>query len=739
MNRLTQFLSLPALLLLATGLLARAGEAPPTTGRGSVVETLPGASEVLRLRLVKEYVDRGTDFDVFGYLKTQSRDGSWPTIDYGDTLSYPWKPMSHLNWLSEMAIAYHTPSHPAYHSPLVLQGIERGLAFWYERKPRAYNSWFEVLGKPLALGRILFIMRKELDPALVKAGAGYLYDIDTCPGPNGKPYPASTWRGANLVWLAAETIYRGVIKQDNADVQQGVDYLTREVEIGTAVEGIQPDFSFHQHNHQLYNGGYGLGYFADECKWVERLEQTRFAFTKDKIDILTNLLLDGNRWMVRGNHFDFNVQGREATRMGNSTKARSLLAACGILARTNPARSKEIEEMQKSIRGEGPPSSITGNKHFWRSDYMAHQRQKCFVSVKMVSDRTVGTEMVNNENIKGFWLPFGLTYILQRGDEYKNILPTWDWARLPGVTSPYRTILIRTEPEARNGYVFSKEKFVGGVSDGNYGVAAMSIGSTTTSWSAVNKSLSKFSARKSWFFFDDEFIALGSGISSDDDASVGTTLNQCLLQGHVLTSEGLVNSGEDRTLRGGWVLHDGIGYLFPEATLVNVKTGSQAGSWNSINSAMYENKEITGNVFTLWIEHGFKPGAAEYQYIVLPGTDAKALKDYSANPPLRTLSNSGVLQAVRHERLGICGVVFYAPGKIHVRPGLELSVDKPCLMLVHEKGRRLQIHLADPTAEAASVTATLATPNSKVDVVFDLPKDGMAGSTICRETLIPTD
>lgn len=735
-----RILALSALLLAPLATL-HAADAPATTGRGSVVgETLPGASEVLRLRLVKEYVDKGTAFDALGYLKTQNRDGSWPTIDYGDTLSYPWKPLSHLSWLSEMAIAYHSPSHPAYHNPLVLQGIERGLDFWYQRKPRAYNSWFEVLGKPLALGRILVIMRKELDPALVKTGARYLYDLDTCPGPNGKPYPASTWKGANLVWLAAQTIYRGVITQDDADVQKGVDYLTREVEIGTAVEGIQPDFSFHQHNHQLYNGGYGLGYFGDECKWVERLEQTRFAFTKDKIDILTKLLLDGNRWMVRGNHFDFNVQGREATRMGNSTKALGLLAACGILAKSNPAKSKEIEEMQKSIRGEGPRSSVTGNKHFWRSDYMAHQRQKCFVSVKMVSDRTVGTEMVNNENIKGFWLPFGLTYILQRGDEYKEILPIWDWARLPGVTSPYRTILIRTEPEARNGYVFSKEKLVGGVSDGNCGVAAMSIGKTTTSWSSVNKSLSKFSARKSWFFFDDEFIALGSGISSADDASVGTTLNQCLLRGDVLTSEGRVNAGENRSLRGGWVLHDGIGYLFPDAAAVNVKTGSQSGSWNSINSAMYANKEITGNVFTLWIEHGCKPSAAEYQYVVLPGTtDAKALKDYSANPPLRTLSNTSVLQAVRHDRLGICGVVFYAPGKVAVRPGLELSVDKPCLMLAHENGRRLQIHLVDPTTEAASITATLTTPSSKSDLLFDLPRDGMAGSTICRETFIPAD
>ncbi|MEB3122112.1 MAG: hypothetical protein VKL41_12920 [Snowella sp.] len=252
---------------------------------------LTPAHEVLRLRLVKEYIDKGTTFNVFRSLKIQNRDGSWPNIDYGDTLSLPWKPLQHLSWLREMAVAYHSSSHAAYHNPLVLQGIERGLNFWYTRNPQAYNSWFELIGKPLALGRILFIMLKELNADLAKAGSKHLYDVDNCPGPKGKLYPASTWKGANLVWVATQTIYRGIINQDNTDIQKGLNDVTKEIVITTEVEGIQPDFSFHQHNHQIYNGGYGLNYLTDVCKWAERLEQTEFAFKKDKINILTGLAL----------------------------------------------------------------------------------------------------------------------------------------------------------------------------------------------------------------------------------------------------------------------------------------------------------------------------------------------------------------------------------------------------------------------------------------------------------------
>jgi hypothetical protein len=57
-------------------------------------------------------------------------------------------------------------------------------------------------------------------------------------------------------------------------------------------------------------------------------------------------------------------------------------------------------------------------------------------------------------------------------------------------------------------------------------------------------------------------------------------------------------------------------------------------------------------------------------------------------------------------------------------------------MLLHEKGNRLQIYVSDPTEEASVMTATITTPKNKVDLVFNLPKNGMAGSTISKEAFI---
>ena len=137
-----------------------------------------------------------------------------------------------------------------------------------------------------------------------------------------------------------------------------------------------------------------------------------------------------------------------------------------------------------------------GNKHFWRSDYTVHHRPTYFISLKLCSERTVGVETdVNSENLLGYFLPYGLTYIYRRGDEYEDIFPVWNWARLPGVTSPDDIPVIKGK--------FTQEvAFVGGVSDGKYGLSAMEMDVRETT------------GKKSWFWFDKELVALGAGITN---------------------------------------------------------------------------------------------------------------------------------------------------------------------------------------------------------------------------------
>lgn len=659
--------------------------------------------EILRQRLVEDYISKGRHSTALNYLKTQDTDGKWSDVDYDNTARTNWLPLKHLSKVYDMAIGYSNPASKSYQSPEMLEGIKKGLQYWYTRKPTSLNWWQIQIGQQMKIGPVILILKDQLPSEIVEEGAKYLLDPTQV--------KASVTTGQNLVWFATETIQRGLLNYNEDDIKTGLDYIKKEIRITTS-EGIQPDFSFYQHGAQLYNGGYGLGFIDDTCLWISLTQGTKFAFEKEKVDILSGLLLDGDRWMTRGKALDLSVQGREPSRKGNSDKAVKLLSACDILSKANPERSKEFEDLESSINGTGKPSGITGNKHFWRSDYMVHQREKFFASVKTVSSRTIGTELVNNENLQGFWLPFGLTYIMQRGDEYRDIYPVWDWARLPGVTAPYKVGTLKNT-------VTQDEKFVGGVSDGTFGAAVMSMDKLNTK------------AKKAWFFFNDEFVALGAGITSKDEAPVGTTLNQCLLSGSILVDGKETVQGESKIDGAKWILHDGIGYVFLSPQTVALKAGPQTGSWKSVND-QYVEESITKDVFTLWLDHGVQPKGASYQYIILPGADAASSADYSAKIPVNVISNTTDVQAVSHGSLDITGAVFYNPGSIDMQSGFKISVDKPCAVLIKGDESSLAITVSDPLAEASSITVTVSSETKSVRQVFEMPGEGMAGSSVIK-------
>ena len=55
-----------------------------------------------------------------------------------------------------------------------------------------------------------------------------------------------------------------------------------------------------------------------------------------------------------------------------------------------------------------------------------------------------------------------------------------------------------------------RKAFVGGLTDGEYGAAVFDFESPRD----------PLKARKSWFFFDDEYVCLGSGITSKADLTL---------------------------------------------------------------------------------------------------------------------------------------------------------------------------------------------------------------------------
>ncbi len=315
----------------------------------------------------------------------------------------------------------------------------------------------------------------------------------------------------------------------------------------------------------------------------------------------------------------------------------------------------------------------------------------CWKAVRMFSDRLLNTELVNTEGKKSVHLADGANFLYITGNEYFDIFPTWDWTKVPGTTAEQETLDIG---DGKNIGVKGKTSFVGGVSDGTYGVAAMDL------------TRGKLAARKAWFFLDDGYVCLGAGITDDSDHPVATSVNQSLKSGDV--TEGPT-----------WVHHANIGYVFPDRGNVRLNVASQSGTWNEIG--VDGSEAVTKEVFNLWIDHGVRPRDATYSYQVYPCVTSSQTADRAANSRISTISNTPKQQAVYHEGLHMLAAAFWQAGKLDFA-GREIEVDRPCLLLINDE------HAVISNPENHPATANIRLDGKSIEV--KMPDGDAAGSSI---------
>ncbi|MDP6778434.1 MAG: polysaccharide lyase family 8 super-sandwich domain-containing protein [Candidatus Latescibacteria bacterium] len=671
---------------------------------------------VVRERLLGPLYAAPDRDEVHRLVETQKRDGSWADVDYADMSTVNWRPLEHLNRVLMLAQGYRAIRSAAYGDIQVRETISRGLDFWLKHdfiRP----WWYETIGTPGVMSKVLLLFDGELTDAQREKG---LEIVDRA---------TMTSTGQNLVWHASIVAAGGILRRDPRRVARAYRRISREIRI-TTEEGIQPDFSFHQHGPCLYNHGYGADFTTDCARLAALLSGTAFAFPREKVDILTRYILDGSQWMARGRTPEYGAKGREITRAGQ--RVDYLRAACRHMLRVDTGREQEFRDLaartSKRIR---PP--LEGNRHFWRADLMMHHRRGYTASARMHSDRNANTDGLSGcyEGLKSHLLADGCNYLYRTGEEYVDIFPAWDWRKVPGTTAvqgPERS----GEPRRKG-----TTSFVGGVSDGAYGVAAFDL------------KRSGLVARKAWFFFDDEYVCLGAGITCQSHGRVATAVNQCHLRGKVVTGNGetvAAPSGETRSLEGPtWVHHDGVAYVFPEASDLRLRAGDQTGSWKLISSQSSDDS-VAHDLFKLWIDHGTRPKAAEYAYTVVPDVTVGDAKRYARDVPVTVLRNERDLQAVRHRGLRLTGIAFYRPGTLAVSKALAVGVDRACLVMVRRRGKRLAVTAANPRNRKMTVNVTVSKRLSGEDVRrcgkgssrvrIDLPGGMYAGQSVTRNVSV---
>lgn len=359
------------------------------------------------------------------------------------------------------------------------------------------------------------------------------------------------------------------------------------------------------------------------------------------------------------------------------------------------------------------PTPPLGNRVYASSDYVIHRRPNYFVSVKAASERVAVSECINGENTLGHRLGDGVMFVNRPG-AYDDVFPLWNWNALPGITVP-------ASARGDNGgcaTVSGKgdDDFVGGASDGHFGVFAMR---------------SADGIRKAWFMFDDEIVV--AIVPTSDGETMRSVLDSRVLRGDVTSSAygDRAPMGIGRTRSSPWwIRHDSVTYIVPDNarganTPVDVVTTvPRDGRWSRISTS--EKTVTTKATFTAWFEH-----RGPSHYIIVPHT---------AQDPIATIDdvvvrqNSDAVQCIVNKRLGTVGIVFWEAWETASFPGWRVTANRPCVVLavIEDADRHLRITIADPThkLDRVSVSVTRESDGVSGTLAIDTSAHNGASHTV---------
>lgn len=609
-------------------------------------------------------------------LAKQNEEGAWTDINYADKTRSGWEPRLHPERILGLVKACQDENSEYYQSEKVIQAIHAALGFWFKEKLKCPNWYYNQIGVPRTLG-VAFVLFEEHLTADEKKEAVELMKNSQF-----------GMTGQNKVWLAGNVMMRALLENDLALVQQARDTIVSEICTGKK-EGIKDDWSFHQHGPQQQFGNYGLAYISSMSLFSGLFAETSMAFSDEQLDIIGSLLDKGYQWVIWKGNMDISALGRQLFRSAPEHKALgAAFAAAELGGGTNHFCNEVAERVMRNCFS--PKNSLVGHKHFWQSDYTLMRQPAWMASLKMASTRVLGTESMNGDNKKGYYLADGALFVYDTGQEYLNIFPVWDWRKVPGVTT-YESDASMPMLE-KSYYPGNESDFVGGISDGKQGLSVMEL------------KRDGLTVRKYCLFTPEALVVLGSGIQSDSLLPVTTSIEQCWAEdkAEVWIDGGWkkLESRQTFVQKGLRVLHGQKGYIIPEGQCV-AEVENRTGRWNDIMQ-IYREQTEEGKVFSLYMNHGTRPSGASYQYYILPQADRKAVERFSTDD-LKIMTNTEKMQVVHVAKEDAWWIAAWKEGTCTLGSSLRVDVLTPGLYCIKRQGNSYQIVCGDPTQQRDSL------------------------------------
>ena len=701
---------------------------------------------IIKQRIVTELLNnKPSDKQVESILAKMNEDGSFKDINYSDlstTASFPHG--RHTNDLAYIAKAYKNNASVYYKSQKLKDAIISGLGFWV-KKDFVGDNWHDnQITTPTNLMNLMLAIGDELPKDLVEKAQPMIGRANMKASgarPSGDRIVIAGILAKNLLFNNNDQLFDSII-----NIIQG------EIKFSTGERGIQQDFSFHHRPDRVNNtDSYGYGKFANAYgEWSWYAAGTKYQFSKEKMNLLVDYYLDGiYKQMVYGVYEDVGVRNRDVTIKRNGVEPKGTLEIERIFKSTD-YRKKELEEIIKLRKGLTKPA-LSFAKFFWQTEHFVFQRPNFYTSVRMFSTRNQNMEQpYNGPGKTTHHRADGTNYLLLKGDEYHNIWAAYDWQKISGTTIMQKASLPGPNEIQKEGLT----KFVGAVTDGLYGAVAFDFKSPHD----------LLEAKKSWFFFDEEYVCLGAGIKPKKSLPVVTTINQSLLKSEVSVLQDGIQSilprGKREANNVKWVYQDKVGYIFPEPTKITISNQTETGRWSDITDQKNISTELVNtDIFKLYFNHGDKINETDihgkrkmeqspsYQYIVVPNITEKQLSESSGNNRnIKILSNTAELQGVKQTKLGIIQLAFYKSGEVEIEKGQTVKMDSQGMAMLKMDGNKVkEITVADPSRELSRILITLPfiyktsaagiaclpdLKNNKTMLIIDLPQGVYLGKSV---------
>jgi len=595
----------------------------------------------------------------------------------------------HYRAILIMAQAYASPVSSLFGSNELKARIEAELARglrWIKPDTKRPGNWYPwQISTPQVLGPTLLMLEDQIRSDLFRQSIEAMADLA------GEPLLS----GANAVWEGRNHLYLGLLQRNVRRLDLARRFVAREISIGHGGSGLLEDYSFQFHGRLLHTCGYGDGYIYSAAEFAFLCEGTPWGISDAKKQLLARYLTEHARWPVVGKHYDLSVRGRVVMWQKLAMpQVRAMLLLAALKGPASDALGQAAAEMMargltdflpgQAARAdklpELKPPPLRGFRHFYATDFAVFRRPQFYASVRMYSDRLIDYEGNWNTNLTGWFLCYGLTYFSRSGDEYWRDgalrSAAFDWDRLPGTT---------TRPGIRppHSYNVGKSPYAGGAGGDRRDSGGMC-------GFILVPAAGDFVARKSYFFFDRGFAALGSGITSTGRHSehVVTTVTQWAApeagRPLVLSGDRRIGSasGDASWPNVRWAWHDGVGYLFFKPVTLH--------------------GHRRGKLTTLWLDHGAAPRDAQYAYIVLPSATENETARLATELPLRVLRQDKEVHALEESDGGALGAVFWQAGK-----AAGISADAPAVFYREKRDSGQMIAVANPLHTTAALNLTV--------------------------------